>query len=46
MDFGNLVETAVRHFLIEGMACLSRRDGFPMVSVLVHVMHIGQDLKK
>ena len=45
MDLGNSIEIVVHHLLIEGMACLSRQDGFPMVSVLVYVMHIGQDLR-
>ena len=39
MDLGYLVETLVHHLLIEGMACLGYQDGFPMVSVLVYVMH-------
>ena len=41
---GNLVEIVVHNLLIGGIACLTRRDGFPMVSTLVYVMHIGQDL--
>ena len=45
MDLGNLVETVVHHLLIGGMAYLGYRDGFPMVSALVYVMHIGQDLR-
>ena len=44
MDLGNLVENIVHYLLIEGMACLCHQDGFPMVSILVYVMHIGQDL--
>ena len=45
MDLGNLVETIVHYILIEGMVCLSHQDGFPMVSVLVYVMHTGQELR-
>ena len=45
MDLGNLVETIVHYLLIRGMTCLSRHDGFPMVSTLVYVMHTGQDLQ-
>ena len=41
MDLGNLVETTMHYLLIGGMACLGRLDGFPMVSALVYVMHIG-----
>ena len=44
MNLGNLVDTVVHHLLIEGMTYLGRQDGFPMVSVLVYVMHTGQDL--
>ena len=44
MDFGNLVETLVHHLLIEEMACIGHWDGFPIVSALVYVMHIGHDL--
>ena len=44
MDLGNLVETMVHHLLIGRMTCLGRQDEFPMVSVLVYVMHTGQDL--
>ena len=44
MDLGNLVETIVHHLLIGRMTCLGRRDEFPMVSVLVYVMHTEQDL--
>ena len=45
MHLGNPVETVVHHLLIQGMACLGRYDGFPMVSVLVYVMHIGHVLQ-
>ena len=44
MDLGNPIETVVYHLLIGKMACLGRPDGFLMVSALVYVMHIGQDL--
>ena len=46
MDLGNLVETVVHHFLIGGMTCLGHQDGFLMLSVLVYVMHIAQDLQR
>ena len=39
MDLDNLVETIVYHILIGGMVCLDHRDGFPMVSAIVYVMH-------
>ena len=45
MDLDNPVETIVHHLLILGMACLGHRDGFPIVSVPVYVMHIRQDLQ-
>ena len=45
MDLDNSVETIVHYLLIEGMTCLGRQYGFPMVSVLMYVMHIGQDLR-
>ena len=45
MDLGNSVQIVVHHLLIGGMGCLGHLDGFPMVSVLVYVMHIGQDLR-
>ena len=35
MGFGNTLKVVVHHFLIGGMASLSYRDGFPMVSALV-----------
>ena len=41
MDLGNLVETIV--FLIRGMTCLGRQDGFPIVSALVYVMHTRKE---
>ena len=44
MDLGNLVEIVVHNRLIGGMNYLGHRDGFPMMSVLVYVMHNGQDL--
>ena len=44
MDLGNLVKIVVHHLLIEGMTCLDRWDGFPMVSTQTYVMHTGQDL--
>ena len=45
MDLGNPIETIMHHLLIGGMTCLGRWDEFPMVSALVYVMHIGQDLR-
>ena len=45
MDLGNPVETIVHHLLIEGMTCLDHQDEFLMVSVIMYVMHIGQDLR-
>ena len=45
MDLGNLIETIVHYLLIGGMTCLGRQDEFPMVSALVYVMYIGQDLQ-
>ena len=39
MDLGNPVEIVVYHLLIGGMACLSHRDEFLMMSALVYVMH-------
>ena len=45
MDLGNPIKIVVHYLLIEGMTCLGRRDGFPMVSALVYVMHTGQDLQ-
>ena len=44
MDLGNPIETVVHYLLIEGMTCLNCQDGFPVVNVLVYVMHIGHDL--
>ena len=46
MDLGNLIETVVHHLLIGGITCLGRRDEFPMVSVLMYVMHTGYDLRR
>ena len=34
MDLGNIVETIVHHIQIGGMACLGRRDEFPMIRAL------------
>ena len=45
MDLVNLVEIVVRHLLIKGMTCLGHQNGLPMVSALVYVMHIEQDLQ-
>ena len=42
MDLGNPIEVVVHHLLIGGMTCLNHRDGFPMVSALVYVMHTRQ----
>ena len=39
MDIGNLVKTIVHYLLIGGMTCFGHQDGFPMVSILVYVMH-------
>ena len=39
MDLGNPVETVMHHLLIGEMTYLDRRDEFPMVNVLVYVMH-------
>ena len=44
MDLGNPIKIVVYHLLIGGITCLGRRNEFPMVSALVYVMHIGQDL--
>ena len=45
MGLGNPLEAVVHHLVIGGMTCLGYWDGFPMVSALVYVMHIGQDLQ-
>ena len=45
MDFGYPSKTVVHFLLIGEIACLGCWDGFPMVSVLVQVMCIGQDLR-
>ena len=45
MDLGNPVEIIVHYVLIGGMTCLAHQDRFPMVSVLVYVMHTGQELR-
>ena len=44
MDLGYPSETIVHYLLIRGIVCLGCYDGFPIVSVLVHVMHIEQNL--
>ena len=44
MDLGNLFETIVHYLLIGGMTYIGSRNGFPMVSALMYVMHTGQDL--
>ena len=44
MDLGNLVEIVVHHLQIGRMTCLSRQDGFPIVSALVYVMQTKQEL--
>ena len=44
MDLRNLVETVAHHLLIKGMTYLGCGDEFPMVSALVYLMYIGQDL--
>ena len=44
MDLDNSSETIVYYLLIRMMTYLSRRDGFPMVSVLVHVMFNWLDM--
>ena len=44
MDLGNPSETIAHYLLIGEMAYLSPQDGFLMVIVLVHLMHIGLDL--
>ena len=46
MDLGNPIKIVVHYLLIGWMTCLSCRDRFPMVSALVYVMHIGQDLRQ
>ena len=44
MDLGNPIETIVHHLLIEVINFLDHWDRFPMVSVIMHVMHTGHDL--
>ena len=39
MDLDNLFETIVHYLLIGEMTCLNCRDGFPIVSALVYVIH-------
>ena len=41
MNLDNPFDTVVHYLLIGGTTCLGHRDGFPMVSVLVHMIHIG-----
>ena len=45
MDLSNLVEIVVHHLLIGWITYLGHRDGLPMVSALVYVMHSGQGLR-
>ena len=45
MDLGYPFETIVHYLLIGGITCHGYQDCFPMVSILVHVMCIGQDLR-
>ena len=45
MDLDNPIEIIVHHLMIRRMTYLGCRDGFPMVSALVYVMHIGQNLR-
>ena len=45
MDLRNLVETVVYHLQIGGMTYLGHRDGFPIMSALVYVMHTRQNLQ-
>ena len=44
MDMGNPIEIIVHQLLIGGMNYLGHWDGFSMVSALMYVMQIGQDL--
>ena len=44
MDLGNPIDIVMHHLLIGRMTCFGYQDKFPMVNVLVHVMHIGQDM--
>ena len=44
MDFGYSLETIMHHLLIGDMTCLDYQDEFPMMSVLIHVMHTEYDL--
>ena len=45
MDLGNPIKIVVYHLLIEGTTCLDHQDEFPMMSALVYMMHIEQDLQ-
>ena len=45
MDLGNSVVTVMNRLLIGGMVCLGHWDEFPMMSILVYVTHIKQDLR-
>ena len=44
MDLGYPSKTVVYYLLIREITYLGCGDGFPMVSVPMHVMRIGQDL--
>ena len=39
MDLGYPSKTVMHYILVGRMTCFGCQDGFPMVSVLVHVMH-------
>ena len=39
MDLGNSVETIVHYLLIGGMTGLGRWDEFPMMNILMYVIH-------
>ena len=39
MDLGNPMETVMHYLLVGEMDLLSHRDGFPIVSAIVYVMH-------
>ena len=45
MNLGYPYETIVHYLLIGEITCLGCHDGFPMVSVLVHVIRIGKDIQ-
>ena len=44
MDLGNSFETIMHYLVIRGMICLNHWDSFLIVSALLYVVHIGQDL--